>query len=77
MHAKSQLPRLCKSTLKLRRWMHKDSLERFDDFRHRKSRRNDDLRGYFYEVTELASLGAENIQLLTVSGTKIKPKWRF
>ena len=39
---------------------HKDSVERFDDFRRRKSRRNDDFRGRFYGVTELAFFGAEN-----------------
>ena len=42
------------------RLKHKDSVERFDDFRRRKSRRNDDFRGQFYGVTELAFFGAEN-----------------
>ena len=39
---------------------HKDFVERFDNFRRRKSRRNDDFRGRFYGVTELAFFGAEN-----------------
>ena len=53
---------------------HKDSVERFDDFRRRKSRQNDDFRGRFYGVTELAFFGAENWQVLTIFGAENRAK---
>ena len=53
---------------------HKDSVERFDDFRHRKSRQNDGSRVQLNGVTELASLGAENWQFLTIFGAKNRAK---
>ena len=54
--------------------IHKDSVERFDDFRRRKSPKNDSFRVLFDGGTELASLGAENWQFLTIFGAEKRAK---